>query len=114
VSLFPNSDCHSPNFRIAGSNDIRAVIDSRQRHNCAGALYVAVRDAICHGQFTGQVASKAKSSGRSDLSWSPRSRESMSPLPQAARGQRRLPGSQIRSRRSDPVARKLESSSAAQ
>jgi hypothetical protein len=76
----PHSHCHSPNFCIAGSDDIRAVIDSRQRCNCASASYVAVRDAICHAQFTGQLASKAKSSGRSDMSWSPRSRESMSPF----------------------------------
>ena len=77
VSPFRILTATRPNLRIAGSDDVLAVSGSRQRFNCASALYVAVRDAICHAQFIGHPASKTKS-GRSDMSGSPRSRESKS------------------------------------
>jgi hypothetical protein len=69
----------SPGRTIFALSSTRGNAATRQRGNCASASYVAVRNAICHAQFTGQPASKAKS-GRSDMSWSPRSRESMSPF----------------------------------
>ena len=43
-----HSHCHSPNFRIAGSHDIRAVIESRQCGIFKNASYTATCDAICH------------------------------------------------------------------
>lgn len=45
---FAQSHCHSPNFRIAGSHDIRAVIESRQCAIFKNASYTAACDAICH------------------------------------------------------------------
>lgn len=45
---FAQSHCHSPNFRIAGSHDIRALIESQQCGICKNASYTAACDAICH------------------------------------------------------------------
>jgi hypothetical protein len=44
------SHCHSPNFCIAGSDDIRALAESAQRKICMSEPYVAARDTICHVQ----------------------------------------------------------------